>query len=339
MPRGRIEWLDLFRGVAAILVVLYHFRGYIGVPWFDFGFVAVDLFFVLSGLVLGLKYTDSIARGMTLREFATVRMKRLYPMTFIAGLFVSMLNALGLPAGTWAPAADFGAWTVFLLTPYPSQFRARGAFPADGPVWSLWAELVSNVIWFATIRYARRWMPAVGLISLVAMIYLAWKFQTLDYGAWQGPFARLASVLRATAWFSVGYWIAVANPRVPLHALVCVALLLGVMAASAARIQPAWLLSVLTAGVGSVLLIALRHAPAPGERTARIARWLGMASFPMYLVHAPAGRLLPLVSSLPAPVALALVVGTATLIATVMNEASMKWLHRKARAVPVPGST
>ena len=330
MLRGRIEWLDLFRGAAALLVVLYHFRGYVGLPWFDFGFVAVDLFFVLSGLVLGLKYTDSIARGLSFREFALLRLKRLYPMTFIAGLFVLVLNQLRLPPGTWAPAADFGAWTIFLLTPFPMRFGlVRGAFPADGPVWSLWAELASNVVWFTTIRHAKRWMPLLGAVTFVAMVCFAWRNHSLDYGAWQGVIPRLSSVVRATAWFSVGYWVAVANPSVSVPPALLLLLLLSVMAASVAGIQPAWLVSVTTAGVGSVLLISLSHAPPPGRRTARMARWLGMASFPMYLVHAPAGRLLPLVSSLPAPMALALVVGAATLLATLLNEAAMKWLHRR----------
>jgi len=332
MLKGRIEWLDLFRGVAAILVVLYHFRGYVGIPWFDFGFVAVDLFFVLSGLVLGLKYTSSIDLGMTFREFALVRLKRLYPMTFIAGLFALAMNALGLPSGAWAPASDIGVWTIFLLIPYPSRFKVHGAFPADGPVWSLWAELASNVVWFAIIKHAKRWMPVVGLGSFAAMVYLAWKYQTLDYGAWQGMFTRLASLVRATAWFSVGYWIAIANPRVPVSTSSLLVLLMAAMGLSAAGIRPAWFISVLTAVIGSFLLVSLRHAPAPGKRTARIARWLGMSSFPMYLIHAPAGRLLPLVSNVPAPLALLFVIGTSTLMVTFLNEVAMKMVHRRFSA-------
>ncbi len=336
MLRGRIEWLDMFRGVAAILVVLYHFREYVGLPWLEFGFVAVDLFFVLSGVVLGLRYAESIEHGMPFRDFALARLKRLYPMTFIAGLFVVMLDLLGLPSGIWAPASDFGAWTVFLLIPYPSHLKVRGAFPADGPVWSLWAELASNVVWFVAVRLAGRWMQILGTASFLAMLYLAWKFQTLDYGAWQGLFTRFASLVRATAWFSVGYWIAIANPRVPAPPPLLLAVLAAAMAASASGVRPAWLVSVITVGVGSLLIASLRRAAPPGRSVARIARWLGMASFPMYLVHAPAGRLLPLVPGMAHPVALVLVIGTSTVLATLLNEAAMRALHRKKSPLPAP---
>jgi peptidoglycan/LPS O-acetylase OafA/YrhL len=200
----------------------------------------------------------------------------------------------------------------------------------------LWAELASNAVWFATIRHARRWMPALGLGTFAAMIWFAWRYQTLDYGAWQGVIARFSSLVRATAWFSVGYAIAMAKPRVPASPLFFLALLLSVMAASAAGIRPRWVVSVATAGVGSFLLAALRDAPPPGRGLSQVARWLGMASFPMYLIHAPAGRLLPLVSFLPAPLALVLVMGSATVVATLLNEAAMRWLHR--RPVPAPAA-
>ena len=80
--KNRIAWLDLFRGFAAITIVVYHYRYYLGLRTFEFGLLAVDGFFVLSGIVLAMKYTDAIAEGMSFQAFSAARVKRLYPMMF-----------------------------------------------------------------------------------------------------------------------------------------------------------------------------------------------------------------------------------------------------------------
>ena len=46
--KDRISSLDIFRGIAIIAVVFYHFDGYL-----PYGYLGVDLFFVISGLLVG----------------------------------------------------------------------------------------------------------------------------------------------------------------------------------------------------------------------------------------------------------------------------------------------
>ena len=332
MGNARLEWFDLFRGVAAILVVTFHFDAFLGVPWFEFGFVAVDMFFVLSGIVLGVKYSAAIREGLSFKKFAELRLKRLYPMAFIAGVFIVALNLSGVPSRAWPPAANFGAWTVFLITPYPYFPGLHGAFPADAPLWSLWAELVTNVVWFVTMKAKSSWMAALSILTCAGMVVLAWKLQTLNYGGTPGLAVRMESLVRAFAWFSVGYWIAIRRPEIPIHPLLLVLGVVLTMIASAVDLQPAWLISLATAVFGAVLMAKLLHVRAPARRTARVAYFLGIASYPLYLIHAPAGRLLPYV---PAGMAhwlqILLVIGGATFFATWLNEAVVRFLSRKRR--------
>src|SRR5258708_7908558 len=88
--------LDALRGIAALLVVLFHFRGnFLGFnnyPSGD-GYLAVDVFFVLSGFVLSHAYLSRFARGMTVWQFVKIRLIRLYPLYFI-GLMLGMVNLL-----------------------------------------------------------------------------------------------------------------------------------------------------------------------------------------------------------------------------------------------------
>ena len=55
-PRSRYVTLDAMRGLAALVVVLFHTSVFLGPYRPKFGYLAVDLFFVISGFVLAKRY-------------------------------------------------------------------------------------------------------------------------------------------------------------------------------------------------------------------------------------------------------------------------------------------
>src|SRR6266404_2717599 len=82
--------LDGLRGVAAIIVVLFHileiFSGGIHTRQIiNHGYLAVDFFFVLSGFVVGHAYDDRWGR-MGLRGFFARRLIRLHPMVIMGSI-------------------------------------------------------------------------------------------------------------------------------------------------------------------------------------------------------------------------------------------------------------
>ena len=101
--KPRYEILDGLRGVAALMVVLFHiFETYSKGPAFQIvnhGYLAVDFFFVLSGFVVGYAYDDRWDR-MSTWGFFKRRLTRLHPMV-IAGTLVGA--ALFFFAGTAFP--------------------------------------------------------------------------------------------------------------------------------------------------------------------------------------------------------------------------------------------
>ena len=88
--KPRYEILDGLRGVAALMVVLFHiFETYSKGPAYQIvnhGYLAVDFFFVLSGFVVGYAYDDRWDR-MSTWGFFKRRLTRLHPMV-IAGTLV-----------------------------------------------------------------------------------------------------------------------------------------------------------------------------------------------------------------------------------------------------------
>src|SRR5262249_45566496 len=84
-PGGRMSTLDGLRGLAALLVVFFH----IGWPnhltdnnFVRNGYLAVDLFFILSGFVIFKIYAESIRSVGDFRSFICLRFFRVYPLHF-----------------------------------------------------------------------------------------------------------------------------------------------------------------------------------------------------------------------------------------------------------------
>ena len=81
--KPRYEILDGLRGVASVMVILFHaFETYSAGPAYQIinhGYLAVDFFFVLSGFVVGYAYDDRWDR-MTTWGFFKRRLVRLHPM-------------------------------------------------------------------------------------------------------------------------------------------------------------------------------------------------------------------------------------------------------------------
>jgi peptidoglycan/LPS O-acetylase OafA/YrhL len=331
----RMAWLDFFRGIAALIVVAYHFRDGLELPRFSFGYLTVDLFFVLSGIVLGIRYTAAIESGMSFAEFAWHRLRRLYPMAVIVAALVATMNALSVPVGQYMHAWREGALSVLFVTPYPHSLGMEAAFPCDSPMWSLWAELASNVVWFVALRFGRRFTAAVFAVSMLAFIVLAIHEGQFFMG-WQGGAKDLLkALLRALAWFGVGYWIALRKPkRIAPPALLVFGLVLF-CALFETHVLSDVVSGALVVVTGCALLVAVMDIQPNGVALQRICTALGILSFPLYLIHVPAGRLAyyPIRMGMNTVVAHLLTIATAALLAVLLNEAVVRRLPSRLISV------
>jgi hypothetical protein len=77
--KRRYVALDGLRGMAALIVMALHSGRFLGVWVPRFGYLAVDLFFLLSGFVLAYSYEHRFRLGMAASEFLIARVVRLYP--------------------------------------------------------------------------------------------------------------------------------------------------------------------------------------------------------------------------------------------------------------------
>lgn len=131
---GRLPELDALRGLAALLVVVFHCATVnpAGASPALVGTAGVDLFFIISGFVIFL----SLHRVSTGTEFVRNRISRLYPGYWAAVTFTYCLLALNplrhLPPPGW-PAYAANLTMVQQLLGVPDL---------DGPYWTLLIELL-----------------------------------------------------------------------------------------------------------------------------------------------------------------------------------------------------
>src|SRR4051812_40123188 len=90
--------IDIFRGLFATLVVLFHMSGYSNTPILNNKFISnsdlfVDFFFVLSGFVIAHSYSF-ITSYKDLKNFFLSRFYRLYPLHFIILILFLILEVV-----------------------------------------------------------------------------------------------------------------------------------------------------------------------------------------------------------------------------------------------------
>jgi peptidoglycan/LPS O-acetylase OafA/YrhL len=163
--------LDGIRGLAIVIIVFHHFD-YIGGKYFGGrGFLAVDIFFVLSGFLITqilLSYRD---RGIKLRKFYLRRVARLYPILLVSVVSLSIYLRNDYQFLDRTPAV-----TSVL---YIKNFWPWGG--VFGPMWSLSAEeqfyFIFPVILFAGLRLLKRkrftifvllWLASVWTVALIS---------------------------------------------------------------------------------------------------------------------------------------------------------------------------
>lgn len=179
--------LDALRGVAAIVVVLFHvlevYSGGDHIKQFiNHGYLAVDFFFMLSGYVMAHAYDDRWNK-MTIKDFFKRRLIRLHPM-IIFGMTVGALCFYFGESDYFPLISNTSIWQLLLVTiigytliPVPPSMDIRGwseMHPLNGPSWSLFLEYIANILHALVLRKLSKLILSVFVaIAAVALVHMA----------------------------------------------------------------------------------------------------------------------------------------------------------------------
>lgn len=161
-----MDGVHLLRLACAVSVVWFHYS-YMGpvvlgetehslFPQLaQYGRLGVDVFFIISGLVIA-----HCATGRTAGAFGWARVRRLYPTFWVCVLLTTLAHIL---QGTQITAATFAA----NLTMAPAVF---GADPVDGVYWTLLVELrFYAIVALALLLRVPLIVAAIGWLALSAV--------------------------------------------------------------------------------------------------------------------------------------------------------------------------
>jgi peptidoglycan/LPS O-acetylase OafA/YrhL len=181
--------LDAMRGVAAICVMLYHYSEFLADRTvLPSAYLAVDLFFILSGFIIAHAYQARLRAGLSFARFTVIRLIRLYPL-YIAGTALGLLYLLSRnvlepwrvdSVHQWVEPASL---SVLFLPKLWATEKIRGLYPFDPAAWSLLFEIIVNLAYgavcVALTPRRLRWIIAIGIVGIIAA---AAHYGSLDLG-------------------------------------------------------------------------------------------------------------------------------------------------------------
>lgn len=188
-----IQSLEGLRGVAALIVALYHLK--IGTEYVSVlknGYLFVDLFFVLSGFVICAAYFTRMNTLQDFKPFVIRRFGRLFPLlVFSTVLFVLLANLIVL-AKKVAVAYGYGGFlnnpdALNYLVPSGTEIlstftltHSLGVFDdliLNTPGWSISTEFYTYLLFAAVCLLfpERKRLPVFGVLAAVGMAITVWS--------------------------------------------------------------------------------------------------------------------------------------------------------------------
>jgi peptidoglycan/LPS O-acetylase OafA/YrhL len=295
--RRAYRTLDGLRGVGAFLVVMRHVPMFFGPIRVPESFLAVDLFYLVSGFVVAHAYGERLRAGASFWGFVKTRIIRLYPL-YLVGLALGTVSAVYAitvdPKGWWTPLKLVEAITTGLvLIPMFPGLGASGS-ALDGPVWTLLPELVANFVYAGFIKLMKNWVViGIMLISAAAITYGELRFHTLDIG--YNPTDQWAALARVGYSFFAGVLMfRLSKGReqlLPWMSWACMIFLTVLLAWRPAKGEVAWFeLGTVLLVFPALLLIGSRFEPGP--KVGAFFAHIGLVSYAIYLIHQPIGHIL-----------------------------------------------
>jgi peptidoglycan/LPS O-acetylase OafA/YrhL len=213
-----IRSLNTIRGVAALMVAIFHAPALFGVgQTFPHAYLAVDLFFVLSGFVLLHAYEGRIRGGLGLARFAQLRLARLYPLLLIATVIGFAIMLAKHAAGRVDMNAEtFAALPLSLiLAPAPAGATdIHAAYPFVTQSWSIVWEIALCPVLFIWAKSVRRWAVPIAVVFALPLAWVAIARGDLDGGWVTGTF--WIGALRAVVAFFAGVAVRQLTRRGPV---------------------------------------------------------------------------------------------------------------------------
>ena len=192
---ARFGVLDALRGIAALAVFMLHVDSVFGTgSVVQHAYLSVDFFFLISGIVIANAYEHRLQQDVRIFPFLTARLRRIYPL-YLLGTLLGMAAVLGSGGVKLSDVLILGVLTAALI-PLLGGNPDDTAFRLNGPFWSLFFEIVINLVYgligARASNRALKWVIAVsGGVLLVQTLNWNGGFAGWSVSNFWGGFARV----------------------------------------------------------------------------------------------------------------------------------------------------
>ena len=354
---GEIRSLTGLRGLAALYVVLFHADGFWHFPlmirpFIRHGYMAVDLFFILSGFVMAMTYASLFETGFCLQKFKhflLLRLARIYPLFALMTVVTALLIATVL--STTYTFDNLPRALLFNFTMTQVWGFCNSIVP---PSWSVSTEWLAYLLFpagmWVALKVSRKWSLLGLALSFLVLAVIAYGPQwiaVMPRSHRHGPLDiassyALGTSLRCLASFYIGLVAYRFREFIPARAA-------GVMLALSVLLLSIKESDLFLVGVFAVLIMSLSHDTGWVARClqTRWVHWLGGISYALYLIHDLVQKII--FTAFPAwgfsdalpkvwwvVIAVAVSIGLAALTHYSFERPSRKWCRGFIKAPPEP---
>lgn len=278
--------LDGLRGVAAICVALIHAQ-FAAVH----GYLAVDLFFIISGFVIANSYEARLQGGyISTGAYMRARVLRLYPMLLLGAVVGIAVYALG--GSDFHPESDADLTLAILsqVAVIPLLSSAGTYFAFNNPPWSIVWELLMNFVHALGVkRLGNRVLVGLIGIAAVGLAASAYAYGSLYIGCLrEGAWTALP---RAVFGFFMGILLCRTMPRWSPHVPEVPMALPALIFLLLMNMPPNWVPQTKAWGIYDAAVVLFLFAPLvmliARARGGAVAAALGTLSYPLYAINEP----------------------------------------------------
>jgi len=292
----RVVELDGLRGLSALAVVVAHFFGETqhGYRSLAAGWIGVDVFFVLSGFLIGSIILSQTGEPGFLKAFYIRRAARIIPIYF-AVVFLT-LAAVALTQGQLWSDHPYSLPVYMTFTTNIAYAIWQGGGEWLKPTWTLAVEEQFYLILPVLIMIT----PRKLLPSLLIALWLSATGMRLWFGIGHQEATEVLLPCRMDLLLA-GVVVALVHGKInlsrylPVFRILPIVMLIAIFGLKFLYGFPMFLVfgpALLSIGIASLMLAILGGAPEGVRLRNPVLCWFGRISYGLYLVHQPISGLL-----------------------------------------------
>ena len=295
--------IDLLRGFSAVVILIWHYQHFyyphplnpgssvpninatvepmygLLAPFYNHGYWAVQLFWIISGFVFAHVYAGKITAA---RDFAISRFARLYPLHVITLVFIGLIQILSKHIdGGYQVVTVNDPYDFFLNLFFISQWGFQSAASFNAPIWSVSIEMGIYALFFILARN----IFSAGVVFSVVLVLFGYVIVQVGTPLW---FFGMCSMFFFTGVLIFYLLAKCRNNKIFILSICMLSLayfshfvISGIVERKPFTNTEGYLLAPI------VVLAGLIDISRIGKKTFQKLRWIGDATYSIYLWHFP----------------------------------------------------